>query len=112
MPPKCRLLNKSKKSKRDRDWVHAPLNPRFQSRHSSPEISPESRLSRPPRNCPYQCSQPTSTNAIFDAEEACAMLRIGRGAMYQLAKDHDDPFPIKFSRAPRLESSLTFHALE
>jgi len=40
------------------------------------------------------------------------MLRIGRGAMYQLAKDHDDPFPIKFSRAPRLESSLTFHALE
>ena len=53
-----------------------------------------------------------STNAIFDAEEACAMLRIGRDAMYQLAKDHDDPFPIKFSRAPRLESSLTFHALE
>lgn len=69
-------------------------------------------LAPPPRNCPYQCSQPTSTNAIFDAEEACAMLRIGRGAMYQLAKDHDDPFPIKFSRAPRLESSLTFHALE
>lgn len=40
------------------------------------------------------------------------MLRIGRDAMCQLAKDHDDPFPIKFSRAPRLESSLTFHALE
>lgn len=53
-----------------------------------------------------------STNAIFGADEACAMLRISRDAMYRLAKDPDDPFPIKFSRAPRLESSLTFHALE
>lgn len=59
-------------------WGHAPLNPRFQSRYSSSEISPESRLSRPSRNCPYQGSQPTSTNAIFGAEETCAMLRIGR----------------------------------
>ena len=32
-----------------------------------------------------------STNAIFGADEACAMLRISRDAMYQLAKDPDDP---------------------
>lgn len=35
-----------------------------------------------------------STNAIFGADEACAMLRISRDAMYRLAKDPDDPFPI------------------
>lgn len=28
-----------------------------------------------------------STNAIFGADEACAMLRISRDAMYRLAKD-------------------------
>ena len=28
-----------------------------------------------------------STNAIFGADEACAMLRISREAMYRLAKD-------------------------
>ena len=44
-----------------------------------------------------------STNAIFGADEACAMLRISRDAMYRLAKDPDSPFPIQFSRAPRLE---------
>ena len=33
-----------------------------------------------------------STNAIFGADEACAMLRI----MYRLAKDPDDPFPIRY----------------
>ena len=33
-----------------------------------------------------------STNAIFGADEACAMLRISRDAMYRLAKDPDDPF--------------------
>ena len=37
-----------------------------------------------------------STNAIFGAEEACAMLRISRDAMYRLAKDPDDPFPIRY----------------
>ena len=37
-----------------------------------------------------------STNAIFGADEACAMLRISRDAMYRLAKDPDDPFPIRF----------------
>ena len=45
----------------------------------------------------------TSTNAIFGADEACAMLRISRDAMYRLAKDPDDPFPIRFSHASRLE---------
>lgn len=37
-----------------------------------------------------------STNAIFGADEACAMLRISRDAMYRLAKDPDDPFPIRY----------------
>ena len=37
-----------------------------------------------------------STNAIFGADEACAMLRISRDAMYRLAKDRDDPFPIRY----------------
>ena len=32
-----------------------------------------------------------STNAIFGADEACAMPRISRDAMYRLAKDPDDP---------------------
>ncbi len=32
----------------------------------------------------------------FGAEEACAMLRIGRDAMYRLAKDPDDPFPVRY----------------
>ena len=42
-----------------------------------------------------------STNAIFGADEACAMLRISRDAMYRLAKDPDDPFPIRaFSSIP------------
>ena len=36
-----------------------------------------------------------STNAIFGADEACAMLRISRDAMYRLAKDPDDPFLIR-----------------
>lgn len=43
-----------------------------------------------------------STSAIFGADEACAMLHISRDAMYWLAKDPDDPFPIRFSHAPRL----------
>ena len=30
------------------------------------------------------------------ADEACAMLRISRDAMYRLAKDPDDPFPIRY----------------
>ena len=34
-----------------------------------------------------------STNAIFGADEACAMLRISRDAMYRLP---DDPFPIPY----------------
>lgn len=38
----------------------------------------------------------TSTNTIFGADEACAMLRISRDAMYRLAKDPDDPFPIRY----------------
>ena len=33
-----------------------------------------------------------STNAIIGADETCAILRISRNAMYQLAKDPDDPF--------------------
>ena len=37
-----------------------------------------------------------STNTIFGADEACAMLRISRDAMYRLAKDPDDPFPIRY----------------
>ena len=37
-----------------------------------------------------------STNAIFGADEACAMLRISRDAMYRLAKDPDGPFPIRY----------------
>lgn len=37
-----------------------------------------------------------STNAIFSADEACEMLRISRDAMYRLAKDPDDPFPIRY----------------
>lgn len=37
-----------------------------------------------------------STNAIFGADEACAMLRISRDAMYRLVKDPDDPFPIRY----------------
>ena len=36
-----------------------------------------------------------STNAIFGADEACAMLRISRDAMYRLAKDPDGPFQIR-----------------
>lgn len=43
-----------------------------------------------------------STNVIFDADEACAMLRISRDAMHRLAKDPDDPFPIQFSHVHRL----------
>ena len=39
-----------------------------------------------------------STNAIFSADEACAMLRISRDAMYRLAKDPDDPFPTPLHR--------------
>lgn len=35
-----------------------------------------------------------STNAIFGADEARAMLRISRDAMHRLAKDRDDPCPI------------------
>ena len=38
-----------------------------------------------------------STNAIFGADEACAILCISRDAMHRLAKDPDDPFPIQFS---------------
>ena len=35
-----------------------------------------------------------SSNAIFGADEACAMLRIRRDVMYRLAKDPDAlPFP-------------------
>ena len=34
-----------------------------------------------------------SSNAIFGADEACAMLRIRRDAMYRLAKDPAAPFP-------------------
>ena len=37
-----------------------------------------------------------STNSIFGADEACAMLRISRDAMYRLAKDPDDPFLIRY----------------
>ena len=37
-----------------------------------------------------------STNAIFGADEACAMLHISRDAMYRLAKDPDGPFPIRW----------------
>ena len=33
----------------------------------------------------------TSTNAIFGADEACAMLRISRDAMYRLAPLHSPP---------------------
>ena len=33
-----------------------------------------------------------STNAIFGADEACAMLRISCDAMYRLAKNLEDPF--------------------
>ena len=36
-----------------------------------------------------------STSAIFGADEACAMLRISRNAMYRLAKDPDNPFLIR-----------------
>ena len=43
-----------------------------------------------------------STNAIFGADEACAMLCISRDAMHRLAKDPDDPFPIQFSHVHRL----------
>ena len=32
-----------------------------------------------------------STNAIFGADEACAMLRISRDAMYRLAPSHSPP---------------------
>lgn len=32
-----------------------------------------------------------STNVIFDADEACAMPRISRDAMYQLAPLHSPP---------------------
>ena len=44
----------------------------------------------------YIESRSASTNAIFGADEACAMLRISRDAMYRLAKDPDDPFPIRY----------------
>lgn len=37
-----------------------------------------------------------STNAISGADEARAMLRISRDAMYRLAKDPDDPFSIRY----------------
>ena len=37
-----------------------------------------------------------STNAIFGADEARAMLRISRDAMYRLAKDPGDPLPIRY----------------
>ena len=37
-----------------------------------------------------------STNAIFGADKACAMLRTSRDAIYRLAKDPDDPFPIRY----------------
>lgn len=56
MPPNAGFSTNQKKQERQR-LVHAPLNPRFQSRRSSSKISPESRLSRPSRICPYQCSQ-------------------------------------------------------
>ena len=36
-----------------------------------------------------------STNSIFGADEACAMLHLSRDAMYRLAKDPDDPFLIR-----------------
>lgn len=36
-----------------------------------------------------------STNEIFGTDEACAMLRISRDSMYRLAKDPNDPFPIR-----------------
>ena len=37
-----------------------------------------------------------STNAIFGADEACAMLRISRDAMYRLALPlHSPPTPVK-----------------
>lgn len=38
----------------------------------------------------------TSTNAIFSADEACAILRISRDAMYRLTKDPDDLFLIRY----------------
>ena len=43
-----------------------------------------------------------STNAIFGADEACAIPRISRDAMYRLAEDPNDPFPIQFSRVHHL----------
>ena len=48
-----------------------------------------------------------STNAIFGADEACAMLRISRDAMYRLAKDPDDPFPIRFHTHITLSFTLS-----
>lgn len=47
-------------------------------------------------HCRSQVRLIASTNAIFGADEACAMLRISRDAMYRLAKDPDDPFPIRY----------------
>ena len=47
-----------------------------------------------------------STNAIFGADEACAMLHISHDAMYRLAKDPDGPFPIRYSHAHHLEFYL------
>lgn len=49
-----------------------------------------------------------STNAIFGADEACAMLHISRDAMYRLAKDPDDPFPIRYivSRSSERSAAL------
>lgn len=38
----------------------------------------------------------TSTNVIFGTDEACAILRISRDAIYRLTKDPDDPFLIRY----------------
>ena len=37
-----------------------------------------------------------STNVIFVADETCEMLCISRDVMYRLARDPDDPFPIRY----------------
>ena len=48
-----------------------------------------------------------STNAIFGADEACAMLHISHDAMYRLAKDPDGPFLIQFHTLITLSFTLS-----
>lgn len=66
---------------------------RGRAREGAPRDERSSRTTMTKSISRRQVRPIVSSNAIFGADEACAMLRIRRDAMYRLAKDPDAPFP-------------------